>query len=243
MSPGRDVAELNANLRVLGYGSRLTGDAFTAATARAIEAFQSAHAFAKTRTLLLGSVAFEMGAVRVTSVTPTVGATVQSGPVLTTTSIVREVTIALDAGQQAEVKVGDPVTITLPNNQTTSGKVSYVGTVATTPSSSGGQGGGGSTTPTIEVDVRPSDPAATGSLDQAPVNVSITTARVKGVLVVPVAALLALGSGGYALEEISSGGAHRLVAVSLGLFDDAHGLVQVSGAGVAAGQRVVVPGE
>ncbi|MDX6455936.1 MAG: hypothetical protein QOD48_2043 [Gaiellaceae bacterium] len=243
MSPGRDVAELNANLRVLGYGSGLTGDTFTAATARAIEAFQSAHALGTTGRLLLGSVAFETGAVRVTSVTPTVGATVQSGSVLTITSIVREVTIALDAGQQAEVKVGDPVTITLPNNQTTPGMVSYVGTVATTPSSSGDQGGGGSTTPTIEVDVRPSDPAATGRLDQAPVNVSITTARVKGVLVVPVAALLALGSGGYALEEIGSRGAHRLVAVTVGLFDDADGLVQVSGAGVAAGQRVVVPGE
>jgi hypothetical protein len=105
------------------------------------------------------------------------------------------------------------------------------------------QGGGGSSPPTIEVDVTPSDPAATGSLDQAPVNVSITTASVKDALVVPVAALLALGSGGYALEEIGSNGAHRLVAVELGIFDDARGLVQVSGTGVAAGQRVVVPGE
>jgi hypothetical protein len=31
------------------------------------------------------------------------------------------------------------------------------------------------------------------------------------------------------------------VAVGLGLFDDARGLVQVTGAGLAAGQRVVVP--
>ena len=89
----------------------------------------------------------------------------------------------------------------------------------------------------------PSDPAATGSLDQAPVNVSITTASVKDALVVPVAALLALGSRGYAVEEIDSNGVHRLVAVELGIFDDADGLVQVSGAGVAAGQRIVVPGE
>jgi hypothetical protein len=35
---------------------------------------------------------------------------------------------------------------------------------------------------------------------------------------------------------------HRLVAVSSGLFDDADGLVQITGAGLAAGQRVVVPG-
>ncbi len=246
MSAGRDVAQLNANLRALGYGPDLTGDRFTAATAAAIDAFQSARGMGKTGRLLLGSVVFEPGAVRVTSVTPTVGATVQPGIVLAITSTVRQVTIALDAGQQAEVKVGDPVTITLPNNRTTPGRVTYVGTVATTPPDSGNQGGGGgggSSTPTIEVDVTPSDPAATGRLDQAPVNVSITTASVRNALVVPVAALLALGSGGYALEEIRARGAHRLVAVTVGLFDDALGLVQVSGAGVVAGQHVVVPSE
>jgi peptidoglycan hydrolase-like protein with peptidoglycan-binding domain len=233
---------LNANLDALGYGKGLTGDAFTAGTAAAIVAFQSAHGLSPTGQLLLGSLVFEPGAVRVTAVTPTVGATVQPGPVLTITSTVRQVQIALDAALQSDVKLGDPVSITLPNNQTTPGKVSYVGTVAITPSNSGNQGGG-SGNPTIEVDVTPSDPAATGRLDQAPVNISITTASVRSALVVPVAALLALGSGGYALEEIGVGGAHHLVAVNLGLFDDADGLVQVSGAGVVAGQRVVVPSE
>ena len=243
MSAGRDVAELNANLHALGYGKGLAGNKFTAATAAAIRAFQSAHGVSPTGELLLGSVVFEPGPARVTSVTPTLGATVQPGPVLAITSTVRQVAIQLDAAQQAEIKVGDPVTITLPDNRTTPGKVTYVGTVATLPSSDQGGGGGGPSTPTIEVDVTPSDPAATGSLDQAPVNVSITTASVKDALVVPVAALLALGSGGYAVEEVGANGAHHLVAVDLGIFDDADGLVQVSGAGVAAGQRVVVPGE
>jgi hypothetical protein len=242
MSPGRDVAELNVNLRALGYGRDLRGDAFTAATESAIDAFQAAHSVSRTGQLLLGSVVFEPGPVRVTAVTPTVGATVQPGPVLSVTSTVREVTIQLDAAQQGQLKVGDPVTITLPDNQTTPGKVSYVGTVATIPSDSGNQGGG-SSTPTIEVDVTPTDPAATGHLDQAPVNVSITTASVENALVVPVNALLALASGGYALEEAGAAGAHHLVAVSVGLFDDADGLVQITGSGLAPGQRVVVPGE
>ena len=34
---------------------------------------------------------------------------------------------------------------------------------------------------------------------------------------------------------------NHLVPVSLGLFDDADGLVQVTGPGLAAGQEVVVP--
>jgi hypothetical protein len=241
MSPGRDVAELNANLRVLGYGRGLGGNSFTGATEAAVKAFQSAHGLPVTGQLLLGSVVFEPAAVRVTSVTPTLGSTVQPGPVLGITSTRRVVTIDLDASQQTSVKLGDPVTITLPDNSTTPGRVSFVGTVATTPSSSDQSGGGGSSSPTIEVDVTPTQPGATGQLDQAPVDVSITTGSVDNALVVPVNALLALSSGGYALEVVGADGSHRLVAVSTGLFDDADGLVQVEGSGVAAGQRVVVP--
>jgi hypothetical protein len=58
---------------------------------------------------------------------------------------------------------------------------------------------------------------------------------------VPVNALLALAGGGYAVEVVNAAGVHRLVPVSLGLFDDADGLVQVSGSGLRAGQHVVVP--
>ncbi len=247
MGAGRDVAELNRNLRALGFGSSLGGDAFTAATTAAVKRFQLAHGLPVTGRLLLGSVVFAAGAVRVTAVTPSVGAAVQPGPVLTTTSTARLVTIALDAGQQSEVAVGDPVSITLPDQSTTPGRVSYVGTVATSPSSSaqggGGGGGGGSSSPTVEVDVTPTHPGATGRLDQAPVSVSITTGRVRGALVVPVNALLALASGGYAVEVVGADGVHRLVAVAAGLFDDADGSVQVSGSGLAAGQRVVVPAQ
>jgi peptidoglycan hydrolase-like protein with peptidoglycan-binding domain len=237
MSSGRDVSELNRNLRALGYGSGLTGDSFTSATEQAVRSFQAAHGLEQTGSLPLGSVVFEPGAVRVTSVTPTVGAAVQPGPVLAITSTTRQITIALDAAQQAQVEVGDPVMITLPSNRTTAGRVSFVGSVATTPS-----GSDASSTPTIEVDVTPRDPGATGRLDQAPVQVSITTASVKNALVVPVNALLALAGGGYGLETVDGAGVHRLIAVTLGLFDDAEGLVAVSGPDVRAGQHVVVPG-
>jgi putative peptidoglycan binding protein len=241
MSPGKDVAELNANLRALGYGNALSGDTFTAATVQAIDAFQRAHGVGESGELLLGSVVFEPGPVRVTSVTPTVGATVQAGPVLQITSTRRQVTIALDAAQQSNLKVGDPVTITLPDNSTTPGRVSHVGTVATVPSGSGG--GNGSGTPTIQVDVTPTEPAATGHLDQAPVNVSITTASVANALTAPVNALLALANGGYAVEVAGAGGVHHLVGVQLGLFDDATGYVQIAGTTLTPGTRVVIPGQ
>jgi peptidoglycan hydrolase-like protein with peptidoglycan-binding domain len=233
MSPGRDVFELNANLRALGYGAGLGGDGFSAETERAITALQAAHGLSQSGELLLGSVVFKAGPVRVKSVTPTIGASVGAGPVLAVTSVRHQVTIALDATQQSQVKAGDRVTITLPDNRTTPGTVSSVGRVAS-PGSEGG-------TPTIDVYVRLADQAPAGRVDQAPVQVSITTARARNALVVPVNALLALAGGGYAVEAVDAAGAHKLAAVTIGLFDDADGLVQVSGPGLHAGLRIVVP--
>lgn len=234
MSPGTDMAELNANLDALGYAHGLTGDAFTSATAVAIDRLQAASGEPQTGALLLGAVVFERGAVRVRSVSPTVavGSAVTAGPLLSATSVRRQVSLRLDAGLEGQVKGGDPVIITLPDNHTTPGRISYVSPVA-----SSGQNG-----PTIQVDVVPTNPAATGDLDQAPVTVSITTGSVHNVLVVPVNALLAFPRRGYVVEEIDAAGRHSLVPVSIGMFDDADGLVQVSGKDLAAGQRVVVPG-
>ena len=182
---------------------------------------------------------FAAGAVRVSGVQASLGGPVTPGPVLDVTSAERRVTIALDASQQSTIRVGDPITITLPDNDETPGRITSIASVAT--ASSGGGSGGGGGGPTVAVDAIPTDPAAIGGLDKAPVGVAITTSTVRDALVVPIDALLALAGGGDALEEVGADQVHHLVAVRLGLFDDADGLVAVTGAGVAAGQRVVVP--
>ena len=260
---GADVAELKADLVALGFAtsSQLspTSAFFGSATTTALEKLQGALGVTQNGRLSLGQALFEPTALRVTTLSAPLGGSTQSGQtVMEGTSTTRQVEVALDASQQTDVAVGDKVTITLPNDQTTPGVVSSVGAVATCPSSSGPGGSssssaapgtdtcssgnsGISTTPTVTVDVTPSDPAATGTWDQAPVQVTITTASVPSALVVPVTALLARSGGGYAVEVVDPGGAHYLVAVSLGLFDDADGLVQVTGPGLAAGQEVVVP--
>jgi len=204
--------------------------------------------------LSLGQAVFEPVAVRVTSVPVQPGGAAQPGDtVIQATSTTRQVQVALDASQQSSMAVGDRVSITLPSNQITSGVVSSVATVASCPPSSGSGGSGSSaasagtdtcgsgSTPTITVDVAPSDPRATGTWDQAPVQVGITTDSVRGALVVPVTALLAQPGGGYAVEVAGAGTTNRLIRVSLGLFDDADGVVQVTGPGLAAGQQVVAP--
>jgi HlyD family secretion protein len=236
---GPDVAELNADLEALGYltsdeVTALGADVFSYWTKVGVEDLQAAWGEPVTGTLSLGQAVFEPTAVRVTVVSATLGAPAGPGqPLASATSTTRQVSVALDADQQSEVAVGDQVTITLPNNVTTPGVISSVGTVATA-----GQNGA---SPTVTVLVDPTDPAATGDWDQAPVNVTITTGSVTNALVVPVDALLAQSSGGYALEVVGAHGVHRLVEVSLGLFDDADGMVQVTGSGLAAHQRVVVP--
>jgi hypothetical protein len=243
---GSDVTQLNHDLVRLGYAdsasiASLGWDYFSWETKYAVEQLQAALGVTQNGTLALGQAVFLPGAARVTTVSATLGGAAGRGqPVLQATSTTREVTINLNASQQSEVKVGDRVTITLPDSATTPGVISYVGTVATTPSSSGGSNG--SSTPTVTVEVRLTDPAAAGSLDQAPVEVSITSATVDNALVVPVGALLALSSGGYAVEVAGGGGVHHLVGVTVGIFDGTDGLVQVTGPGLAAGQRVVVPG-
>ena len=257
---GADVAELKADLVALGYATPTqlspTSASFWSATTTAVEKLQAALGVTQTGALTLGEAVFEPTAVRVTTMSVQLGGDTQTGQtVMQATSTTRIVQVALGASQQTEVAVGDTVTITLPNNTTTPGVVSSIGAVATCPSGSGrsssssaapgtdtcSSGNSGSTTPTITVDVTPSDPAATGTWDQAPVRVGITTASVPSALVVPVTALLAQSGGGYAVEVVGVGGTHHLVPVSLGLFDDADGLVQVTGSGLAAGQKVVVP--
>jgi len=235
---GRDVEQLNRDLVDLGYASRSqldpSSDEFSWATTAALERLQEHLGVAQTGKLALGDVVFLPHAARITKVQPTLGTSAGAGSaVLQATSTARQVSIDLDAAAQSEVKVGDTVTIALPGGTTTPGRVSSIAKVATAASASA--------TPTVAVQITPLHPAATGSLDQAPVHVSITTATVRDALVVPVAALLALASGGYAVEEVTPGGAHHLVPVQLGLFDDDAGLVQVTGSGLAAGQRVAVP--
>jgi len=248
---GPDVAELNADLVALGDAT--TADIppgttrYTGATASAVSKLQAALGDVPTGTLALGQAVFAPGAVRVTALTCPVGSALEPSraivepcqPLLLATSTVRQVSIALDAAQQAQVRAGDPVTITLPDNRTTPGVVASVGTVAATPDAT--DAGSGNGAPVVTVLVAPRDPRATGSWDEAPVYVTITTGRVPGALVVPVDALVARAGGTYAVEVVGARGAHRLVPVRLGLFDDANGLVQVRDPRLAAGMRVVVP--
>ncbi|HET9689763.1 MAG TPA: peptidoglycan-binding protein [Acidimicrobiales bacterium] len=261
---GADVAELNADLVALGdlapADLGAVPGAFGPATTAALQRLQAALGEPQTGALAVGQAVFEPGALRITALSVAPGGTAVPGQtVMTASSTTREVHVALDVSQQTDVKAGDTVTITLPDNRSTAGTVTAVGTVATclaSPAAGDGPTSGAaapasgdcstgtaasSSTATVDVAITPSDPGATGTWDQAPVQVGISSASVADALAVPVTALLARPGGGYAVEVVGGDGSARLVAITLGLFDDADGLVQVIGAGLSAGQRVVVP--
>ncbi len=231
---GADVRQLNRDLVALGYvtaaelGPR-PWKYFTAVTAAGIEALQAHLGLGVTGSLPLGQAVFLPHAIRVSKADVSLGGSA-TGTILSATSARRVVTIALNADQQTEVKAGDKVSITLPAGTTTPGLVTSVGKVAS--------GSGSSATVSVRVALK--DPKAAAGLDQAPVDVAITTGAVRNALVVPVDALLARPGGGYAVEVTGPGGRH-LVKVTPGVFDDAAGLVQVTGTTLAVGQHVVVP--
>jgi hypothetical protein len=266
---GADVTELNTDLVTLSYattaalGPRSGWDYFSGETAYALGVLQAHLGLTQTGTLPLGQAVFLPSAIQVTGLgTGAVpGGTATSGAtVLTASSLTPVVTMNLDASMQTEVADGDTVSVTLPDGSVTLGVISSVSTASSSSSSSspsssssssdngsgdnsgntsGSTSGNTSGAATITVVVSLSDPKAAGKLNQAPVEVTITTGSVSNALIVPVDALLAQPGGRYAVEVTGPGG-HHLVKVTPGLFDDASGTVQVTG-NLTPGQRVVVP--
>jgi peptidoglycan hydrolase-like protein with peptidoglycan-binding domain len=241
MSGGPDVRQLERNLKALGFdpdGDMTVDDDFTWATTAAIRRWQESHDLDETGEIPLGQVQFlPWDSLRVASLTAQVG-TPGSAPLMTVTSTTKQVTVQLDATLAHLVRPGQTITVELPGGRTTKARISAVGTVATAPSGSGSPTPGSEQATTVPVTATLSDQRAAGSLDQAPVTVEIVTQSRHDVLSVPVTALLALAEGGYGVEVARPDGGRQLVPVRAGLFS-ADGNVEVSGAGLRAGDQVV----
>lgn len=241
---GKDVRALNKTLVSEDYADKSDldpdSDHFGAATAEALGKLQDERGADPTGRLDLGQAVFLPGPLRISKALAANGTGASPGrPVMEASSNRRQVTVQLDPSQQSEVKKGDQAQITLPDNRTTPGVVSRIGTVATSPGKDDSDSGSGSESATIPVYITLKHPKDAGTLEQAPVQVQITTDGVEHALSVPVTALIGQAGGGYAVEVAAAGGT-RIVPVTLGLFDQANGRVQVSGA-LSANDRVVVP--
>jgi hypothetical protein len=232
------------NLEAMGYGNDLvfTIDGhWDEATRIAVQRWQKALGADQTGTVRPGDVVVHDGPARISKLSVGVGQ--PAGPqaaILQVTGTDRSVQAKVKASQQGLVHVGDTVGVTLPDGTAVGGHITKVGNVATTDSSNDANGNGndnGASSATLTVDIALDEGAQLGTLDQAPVSVKLTTSAARGVLAVPINALLALREGGYAVEVVRSGG-KVLVGVQPGSF--ANGWVQVDGQ-LHEGDTVVVP--
>lgn len=242
---GNDVRQLNQNLHKLGYDATAgvsinPGDIdFTSRTQKALEVLQHEEGFDVTGELGLGDVIFLPESVRIATVTGELGGSAQPGAqVLYATSDTLEVQVALTPPQQGEVKTGNPARITLPGNRSVTGKVDRLGRVAQVPSGQNKNAGDATIMAYLSLD----NPEQASGLDEAPVQVDITTEGVENVLSVPVTAIVGMSGGGFAVEAVRAGGRRELVPVKVGLFDSRAGRIQVEG-DLHAGDQVVVPSQ
>jgi Putative peptidoglycan binding domain len=239
MTDGRDVLELEENLAALGFDPGTVDEAFTASTAAAVEEWQGSVGLRKSGSVALGRIVFLPGPRRIGQLKTSLGSVLGAGAqVLDTSSTRRVVSVELDASLQSLAHDGEAVTVTMPSGATVRGRISKVGCVARQKSDSQGgdnpDGGGGSLVIDVTVELR-SD-RGVGRLDEAPVSVGLAKESRRHVLAVPVNALIARRGGGYGVELAAT---RRIVPVETGLF--AGGNVEVSGAAIREGTRVVVP--
>ncbi|MCX4911186.1 peptidoglycan-binding protein [Streptomyces sp. NBC_00878] len=246
---GSDVVVVAQNLRALGYDidripgadSPLIDDGadrgrFTTMLAAALKRWQKQVGMKPTGRLEAGDVAVLPGQVRVGALSAQLGADAKAA-LMTLTSTAKAVTVPVAATEIGTVRKGTRVTVVLPDGKQTKGRVERISRIAVGGGQDdGGQGGGlqDGGAPKLDVTVLLSDTVDVRALDSAAVRVRFTTQTRKGVLTVPVGALVALSEGGYALQRPDG----RLIAVETGMF--ARGLVEVRGEGLTSGTRVVV---
>lgn len=236
---GRDVLQLERNLWQLGYRGFEVDREFTYYTALAVEEWQEDLGVDETGVLERSRVVYVDGAARVATVSATLGDVLGPGAsVLTVTGTVPAVTVELDPSDRRLVEVGTEAEATLPDG---SSAVVEVVDVSTEVDESTGDSPDSEATTTLVVVAHVQGREARArarDYDAAAVDVTFTAGRRRNVLTVPVAALVALGEGGFGLEVVQDG-TTRYVAVEVGLFSG--GRVEVSGDGIAEGTVVGVP--
>jgi hypothetical protein len=231
---GADVEQFERNLAALGYSGFSVDDEYTAKTAKAVREWQEDLGVQETGTVEPAAITYAEGPVRIADHKAQVGAEA-GGPVVSVTGTARIVTVKLPVEDQRLARKGAAVTVTIPGGGTATGTITAVGNVAEKSGNEDQPGGGESTIP---VTITLKDAKAAGNLDQAPVDVQLVSESRKGVLAVPVAALLALREGGYGVAIVDGDG-RRVAKVETGMFAD--GLVEVTGEGLAEGTKVEVP--
>lgn len=222
---GVDVQQLETSL-----GMKNPDAHWDSGTTGAVKAFQAKVGATPDGVLSLGEIVFTTGKVHVAKLTAHVGGlTTPELTVMTVQSTDRIVLVDVDPLDRDLIVAGTPVRVELPSGAKVAGKI---GSVATTLEMNADN------KPVYKVKITLDDPAEVASLALAPVTVHYVTTVAKQVLSVPVAAIVGVPGGGYAVDAVENGTTKR-IPVQLGAWGD--GYVQVTGGELAAGATVEVP--
>ena len=253
IDPGEDIGQLKLNLIALGYGTieTLGKDlSFNSATTAAIRKLQSDMNIISSGEINLGEVIFTHGTslVKSSSTLQTVGWQINGGAELFSLTPIEKVEtevesdgsvkihreslqvveIQVDVGDRDLVNEGSEVEIELPDESLVRGIVREVGTLAVVPQEGD---------PFLEVLIAVEGGTEYFEWTGATVTINVTKELASGVLASPVNGLLALLSGGYALEIVTPTGT-TLIPVETGIYAD--GWVEVSGPGLQPGTEIIV---
>lgn len=223
---GTDVRQLNENLAALGYDLSVD-DTFGPRTERAVKRWQRDRGQDRTGVLTADDIAFVDGDVRVASVVGKLGQPA-GGDVLTVTSTGRIVTVTVSQRESERLAVGTDVDVRINGaGDAMPGKVTDV-----QPSKAEDDG--------AKVDVFVGfDPGSRQLPAAASAQVDARGVSEKGVLSVPIAALVAGNGDRYAVDVVRRDKTTKRVPVKPGFI--AEGRIAVTG-DLSEGDRVVVPG-
>ena len=252
--PGEDINQLKLNLIALGYGTIETLGPdwnFNKNTSAAIMKFQADLNIISSGEIVLGEIIFAPGTslVKSSSTLQTVGGKMNAGMELFFLTPVEKVStqigsdgainLSSESLQIVEIQVdvadrnltneGSKVEIELPDESIVIGTVRQVGNLAVVPQEGD---------PFLEVLIVVEGSTEYFEWTGAAVTINVTKELAKGVLASPVTGLLALLSGGYALEVVTATGT-ILVPVETGIYAD--GWVEINGSGLQPGTEIVVP--
>ncbi|MBB5935011.1 peptidoglycan-binding protein [Streptomyces zagrosensis] len=240
---GSDVLQLERNLVALGYGAGLyTDPRFDRATEAAVKQWQKSLNRTPSGQVGKGDVVFQPE--QVTVVRADAALADQVGPetaALTVASTKPVIRAELDQADASLTAKGTKVEVTLPSGTTKRGRVA--GTVQ--PPGSDGSDDADAAPPegiTVEVALDGGTSAVSGEDTKATASVKFVSESRKGVLTVPVEAIVALrgADGGYGLQVVQ-GTTSRMVRVETGMTAD--GRIEVSGPQIRDGLTVGVATE
>jgi hypothetical protein len=252
---GRDIRVVADNLQALGYaigrqpgpGSRVTvpaptggasappvvvhsGDSvLTTDLIQAIKRWQRDRQLPENGHLTRTDVVIEPGPIRVASVSAQTGDA--GGDLMTVSGLDKVISVPVDASAAGAIRLGEQVTVVLPAGDRKPAKVTAIGAQIAKAGTT--QDDGPDSTPKLIVTLTALHTADLDKIDSADVEVDFAAETHRGVLTVPVGALLALSEGGYGVQV--SGG--PVVTVKTGLISK--GVAEVSGDGLTEGTRVV----